>query len=146
MSSNGIHRHDIVILDCAFQLKSSNAVKIKLSSCGDNCNWTKNLKSILTRIPQKFKCISKMHDDEWLLQINDTIIHKNNPYQFGAMLLISSPPVTIKIIKNTVDRTLNEIKNDLYTENNNHLKIIYDTNSFDWTPPNLKSENGKKWN
>ena len=55
--------HKIIALKCCIeseQLKKDK-VTIKLPSAN---NWDKNMKSILKRIPKKFKFIANMNDSE----------------------------------------------------------------------------------
>eukprot|EP01084_Bolivina_argentea_P194520 333761_1 len=130
---NSSNNHEYVVLKCA-----QKEVKIKLPSPD---NWSLNLKSILERIPHKFKFLSNIDELQVLLSVNKTIINKQDPQAFGQILSNQIPIPVINISQNIVNADLNDNDQRIYSIK--YLKIHYKTSFMDWKPSNL---NKKRYN
>eukprot|EP01084_Bolivina_argentea_P210168 357824_1 len=127
MSSTQEYKHKVLTLKCCIDSNTQNSVNIKIPSKHD---WDKNMKSLLSKIPKKFKFLSAMNDSEWSLSINDKIIDKHDAKQFGKILSTIAPIVIIRIIKTRSN------------ENRSIITVHFDGKQFDYQLP----QNKEDWN
>eukprot|EP01084_Bolivina_argentea_P289467 497086_1 len=126
-------QHKLIELECDFETYSQQIIKLKLPSFND---WTKNLESILSRIPKRFPLLS---ESQWLLSVNDIIINKQDPLQFKELMETIPPPVIIKIISSTA--VLSELKEENDEKHISSLKVNYKSSSMIWS-----AVEGRNWN
>eukprot|EP01084_Bolivina_argentea_P289466 497085_1 len=139
------YRHTILQLKCSINSTSEKSVKIRLPS---HNNWTKNLESILVRIPKRFKFLQNINESEWVLSINGTIISKQEPRHFGQLLSMVPPLATVQIIE-CPDKNMQQLniesKENKYMQIDS-LSINYEASSMVWTPLHPYRDNDKYWN
>eukprot|EP01084_Bolivina_argentea_P002192 4039_1 len=116
--------HHFVELKCCIKTLPHHPVRIALPTSTD---WTKNLNSILNRIPQKFKSLQNVNPSTWTLMINNSIINKTDTIHFTQLMNTTSPIVTIYIISAKALCV---------------FRVEYKSKAFMWTP----SEDEKDWN
>eukprot|EP01083_Nonionella_stella_P137125 417296_1 len=127
------YQHHSVELQCS---STDDSITIQLPSTGDSPDWALNLDFIIKAIANKFK-------PKWLFTINDTMINQHDPIQFGVVLSQQTPPPAIlKIMslkevvsfyakpKHTEDGLINEILNDMTTEEMHALNEPISTSDF----------------
>eukprot|EP01084_Bolivina_argentea_P019828 36870_1 len=127
---SSLHKHTFVELQCFIQSESSKSIRFKLPSPND---WKHNLQSILIRIPSKFKCLSNMHESQWMLSINNIIINKQDPVQFGELLTKQIPPAVIKIVQYNTNKQP-AVNNSVHEQH--FLRVNYKSLSMRWIPMN----------
>eukprot|EP01084_Bolivina_argentea_P250554 419849_1 len=123
-----IYNHKVIKLSCLIETATQKSIQIKLPSSSD---WTKNLNSLLNRIPKKFKCLTSKSESEWLITINNTIINKNDPSQFAELLTSIPPLASIHIVE---------------SKKQNVFKIEYKSKSLTWIASNNEWKDKKEWN
>eukprot|EP01084_Bolivina_argentea_P145290 254686_1 len=125
--------HQTLILKCCISSNTlrKNTINVRLPSTND---WDKNLQSILTRIPKKFKFLPNMRQNKWQLSINSSIIDKNNPKLFGDILSTIPPIPVVEIIEKetNIDMSLNCSYVVITHYGNTQFEYIMPKNMDEW--------------